>query len=574
MDFDSARIERRPEVRAADSSGDNSSRARTAAGVSRRRVLRLLAAGGAAVVGLAACEETPPAASPTRPAAASKVIVTAPPSPTPRPTATLAPTATAEPAPTATAEPTPRPAVAATPVSDDGRLSDHQARSLLDGLLLDPTYPEAQVELVAYMGTTGDERLISVLIEVLRAAQLGAFHPDSLGNAQEGLFQLTGERLDSWAEWAEWYARSDLTTVPGFAAWKGRIYSRIDPDFARFFDEDAPRSIRFEEIVWGGVHLDGIPPLESAPMVAAHNAAYLEPEDVVFGVAINGDYRAYPLRIMDWHEMANDEVGGEPVALAYCTLCGAGVLFSRRHRGKVLSIGTSGFLMRSNKLMYDRGTFTLWNQLTGEPVLGPLAADPEQLDVIPIVTTTWEAWRTANPTTVVLSVDTGHRRDYSPGAAYGGYFASDDLMFPAPTADGLAPKDRVFALVLGDAARAYPVPVLVEARVLNDAVDAQPVVLVALGGELTVEGFDRRAGPVAWSAGAAVRAFDRGERKFEAGSDTRTVVDEQGTVWQVTEEALIHPDGTQLPRLPGHLAYWLGWSSFHPATTLYGADQG
>ena len=166
--------------------------------------------------------------------------------------------------------------------------------------------------------------------------------------------------------------------MPGFAAWKGRIYSRIDPEFARFFDEDAPRSIRFEEIVWGGVHLDGIPPLESAPMVAAQNAAYLEPEDVVFGVAINGDYRAYPLRIMDWHEMANDEVGGEPVALAYCTLCGAGVLFSRRHRGKVLSIGTSGFLMRSNKLMYDRGTFTLWNQLTGEPVLGPLAADPEQ----------------------------------------------------------------------------------------------------------------------------------------------------------------------------------------------------
>ena len=253
-------------------------------------------------------------------------------------------------------------------------------------------------------------------------------------------------------------------------------------------------------------------------MVAAENAAYLEPEDVVFGVAINGDYRAYPLRIMDWHEMANDVVGGEPVALAYCTLCGAGVLFSRRHGGKVLSIGTSGFLMRSNKLMYDRGTFTLWNQLTGEPVLGPLAADPVRLDVIPIVTTTWEAWRTANPTTSVLSVNTGHRRDYSPGAAYGGYFASDELMFPAPTADGLAPKDRVFALVLGDAARAYPVPVLVEARVLNDAVDAQPVVLVALGDELMVEGFDRRAGPVAWSAGAAVRAFQRGERKFEAGS--------------------------------------------------------
>ncbi len=574
MDVDSVCIERRPDIWAADGSGDNSSRASTAAGVSRRRVLRLLATGGAAVVGLAACEETPPAASPTKPAAASRVIVTAPPSPTPRPTATLAPTATAEPVPTATAEPTPRPAVAATPVSDDRRLSDDRARSLLDGLMLDPTYPEGRVELVAFIGTTGDDRLVSVLIEVLRAAQLGAFPPDALPHALEGLWRLTDERLTSWSEWVEWYARSDLTTVPGFAAWKGQIYSRVDPDFVRFFNEDAPRSIRFEEIVWGGVRLDGIPPLESAPMVAARNAAYLEPEDIVFGVAINGDYRAYPLRIMDWHEMANDEVGGEPVALAYCTLCGAGVLFSRRHRGKVLSIGTSGFLMRSNKLMYDRGTFTLWNQLTGEPVLGPLAADPEKLDVIPIVTTTWEAWRTANPTTTVLSVNTGHRRDYSPGAAYGGYFASDDLMFPAPTAAGLAPKDRVFALVLGDAARAYPTAAVVEAGVLNDAVDAQPVVLVALGDELMIEGFDRRAGNVTWNAGAAVRAFQRGERQFAPGGDSRTVVDEQGTAWQVTEEALVHPDGTQLARLPGHLAYWFGWSSFHPATTLYGADQG
>ena len=146
-------------------------------------------------------------------------------------------------------------------------------------------------------------------------------------------------------------------------------------------------------------------------------------------------------------------------------------------------------------------------------------------------------------------------------------------MFPAPTADGLAPKDRVFALVLGDAARAYPIPDVVEARVLNDTVDAQPVVLVALGEELTIEGVDRRRGNVSWSAGAAVRAFERGERQFMPGDAPRTVVDEQGNAWEVTEEALVGPDGAQLARLPGHLAYWLGWSSFHPATTLYGADE-
>ena len=126
---------------------------------------------------------------------------------------------------------------------------------------------------------------------------------------------------------------------------------------------------------------------------------------------------------------------------------------------------------------------------------------------------------------------------------------------------------------MGDAARAYPVTDVVEARVLNDTVADEPVVLVALGEELTIEGIDRRQGNVSWSAGAAIRAFERGEREFAPGSEPRTVVDGQGAVWQVTEEALVGPDGAQLARLPGHLAYWLGWSSFHPATTLYGADE-
>ena len=457
---------------------------------------------------------------------------------------------------------------------DDRRLSDEQAQSLLDGLLLDPTFPDAQIELVAYMGTTGDERLIGVLIEVLRAGQLGAFHPDAYANAIEGLFQLTGERRESWAEWAEWYARTDLTTVPGFGP--GRAAStaastRSSPDFSTNLLRAASASRRSSGAAcawtasrrWSRRRWSR---RKTQPTWNPTTWSSASPSTATIAPTRS--------RILDWHEMANDVVGGEPVALAYCTLCGAGVLFSRRYRGDVLSIGTSGFLMRSNKLMYDRGTFTLWNQLTGEPVLGTLAADPGRLDVIPIVTTTWDAWRTANPTTAVLSINTGHRRDYSPGAAYGGYFASPELMFPAPTAEGLAPKDRVFALVLGDAARAYPVTDVVEARVLNDTVDDQPVVLVALGEELTIDGIDRRRGDVSWSAGAAVRAFERGEREFAPGSEPRTVVDGQGTVWQVTEEALVGPDGAQLARLPGHLAYWLGWSSFHPATTLYGADEG
>ena len=222
MDFDSARIERRPEVRAADSSGDNSSRARTAAGVSRRRVLRLLAAGGAAAIGpggLRGDTARRLTNQACRRVQGDRHRAAVPHAPAHRHTRANG---------DRRACPHGHCRAHATPsrrghpcVGRRQAIGSTRRDRCLMACCSTRRIPEAQVELVAYMGTTGDERLISVLIEVLRAAQLGAFHPDSLGNAQEGLFQLTGERLDSWAEWAEWYARSDLTTVPGFAAWKG-----------------------------------------------------------------------------------------------------------------------------------------------------------------------------------------------------------------------------------------------------------------------------------------------------------------------------------------------------------------
>ena len=186
-----------------------------------------------------------------------------------------------------------------------------------------------------------------------------------------------------------------------------------------------------EEVVWGGVALDGIPALVNARMLPADEADYITPTELVFGVEINGDARAYPLRILDWHEMANDVVGGVPVALAYCTLCGAGVLFDTRVGDATYEFGSSGFLMRSNKLMYDRTTYTLWNQLTGEPVLGKLADGSIELKRLPVVVSTWQAWHARHPDTQVLSLETGHLRDYTPGNPYGSYFASPDTMFPA-----------------------------------------------------------------------------------------------------------------------------------------------
>lgn len=135
----------------------------------------------------------------------------------------------------------------------------------------------------------------------------------------------------------------------------------IDPNFTAFLYSGVRHSIRLEEIAWGGVNKDGIPSLDNPALINAEDAEYLKEDDLVFGVSINGDTRAYPLRIMDWHEMFNDVIGGVPVALAYCTLCGSGILYETdMGDGKEpIIFGSSGFLYRSNKLMYDKQTHSL-----------------------------------------------------------------------------------------------------------------------------------------------------------------------------------------------------------------------
>ena len=419
-------------------------------------------------------------------------------------------------------------------------------------------------------GASGDPRFVSVLIEVVRAQEIGLL-PGEPALAIRALSALTGIPERPWPDWVTWYATTDLEPPPGFRTWKGRVYSQLDEDFPAFFREDAPSRIRVEEIVWGGVVLDGIPALVNARMLPADQAGYITPTELVFGVELNGDARAYPLRILDWHEMANDVVGGVPVALAYCTLCGAGVLFDSRVGDAVYEFGSSGFLMRSNKLMYDRTTYTLWNQLTGEPVLGALADDSIELKRLPVVVSTWQAWYARHPDTQVLSLETGHLRDYTPGNPYGGYFASPDTMFPAKGAvDRLPDKARIFALYIDGQPHAYATADLVNERVVNDSVGDMAIVVIASGPGLKGVGIDRLRGPAVWDAGAEIRAYERNGHTFEPAEGVEKVRDAQGRSWQVTEDALVGPEGQTLSRLGGHLAYWFGWVSFFPRTTLYG----
>ena len=152
----------------------------------------------------------------------------------------------------------------------------------------------------------------------------------------------------------------------------------------------------------------------------------------MFGISINGEARAYPKRILAWHEMALDAIGGVELTIIYCTLCGTVLPYESEVGGALRKFGTSGLLYRSNKLFFDAATMSLWSTLVGRPVIGRLAGSGLSLRLRSSVTTTWGEWRRLHPDTTVLSIDTGYERNYGEGVAYRDYFATDALMFPVP----------------------------------------------------------------------------------------------------------------------------------------------
>ena len=348
----------------------------------------------------------------------------------------------------------------------------------------------------------------------------------------------------------------DDRETAAYLEFKQQLFGSIDPAFALFLSERWPRTIDAREVRYGGVGVDVIPPLEfPAYVTAAEAAAWLRADDEVVGVSINGDARAFPVRIIAWHEMVNDTIGGAPVSLAYCTLCGSAIAYDGRLRGEVYRFGTSGLLYRSNKLMYDRSTRTLWNQFTGEPAWGELAGRGLRLRPIASTYTTWAAWLAANPETSVLDIETGYAYGYAPGAAYAEYNASDALMFAVPVDDGrLAPRDKVFVVRTADAVSAYAIDGLGSSAVVNDRVGDLPIVVVAT------------------ADGMGARAFERGGRSFSAAGEVGALVDESGGRWTVGEDALTGPGGATLPRVNGSNAFWFAVANFVGESRLYGAD--
>ena len=402
----------------------------------------------------------------------------------------------------------------------------------------------ARQEALQFLVNRGKLDVAPALIQALR------FVNDSGGHILTTLQGLTKADIGpDWHDWMLWQEeRSDVVVFEGYDAIKADVMAWIDPNFRVFLYRGVKHEIRLEEIAWGGVSKDGIPALNNPKHISAAEAAYITDDELVFGVEINGDARAYPLRMMDWHEMFNDVVGGVPVALAYCTLCGSGILFDTAVAGRdeAFVFGSSGFLFRSNKLMYDQQTHSLWNQFTGRPVVGELTGSGIELKVRPVAITSWRNWLARHPDTKVLSLFTGFTRDYRPGRPYAKYFASPDLMFPALVPDKrLKPKDYVFVLRDDANEKAWAVAAFEGGRVINDTIGSLDVVLI---GD---------------TATRTVRAYHREGRQFEAVTgDSAALTTGAGESWRVTEDALVGPSDIHLTRLSGHVAYWFAWSGY------------
>ena len=213
----------------------------------------------------------------------------------------------------------------------------------------------------------------------------------------------------------------------------------------------------------GGPPRDGIPSIDVPKFVSSNRASFLKDEDRVMGVEIEGEARAYPISILNWHEIVNDQFKDKSVAVTYCPLCGSGIVYNADIKGKRHQFGVSGLLYNSDVLLYDRETETLWSQILSKAVSGSLVNS--KLEVIPSSHTSWQAWKKKHPNTKVLSTDTGYSRDYS-RSPYGNYDNDQTIYFPLSfRSKRYHPKERVLGIVINGKQKVYPFSELAKTKV-------------------------------------------------------------------------------------------------------------
>ncbi|MBB4518575.1 DUF3179 domain-containing protein [Paraburkholderia fungorum] len=272
-----------------------------------------------------------------------------------------------------------------------------------------------------------------------------------------------------------------------------------------------------EAVESGGPPKDGIPALDHPTFVSADDAGFLNDQDRVLGIARNGLAKAYPIAILNWHEVVNDRFAAEPVVVTFCPLCGTGMAFDAQANGRWLSFGVSGLLYNSDVLLYDRQSASLWSQLMEQAITGPMKGT--RLTSLPVTHTTWGDWKRRYPCTLVLSPKTGYVRDYQHDP-YAGYAQSERLMFEVRAHSAryhYHPKERVIGVSIGGAHKAYPFVELGRSpSVIHDTLGGRSI-----------------------------------EVRFDTEHQTGSVFDAEGH------------------EIPSVIAYWFAWFAFHTDTDVF-----
>jgi hypothetical protein len=309
--------------------------------------------------------------------------------------------------------------------------------------------------------------------------------------------------------------------------------------------------VPLDQIVSGGPPRDGIPSIDSPKFVSAEDAG-LQDSDLVLGLNINGDIRAYPLNILVWHEIVNDEVGGTPVAVTYCPLCFTNQVFHRTIDNQTVEFRTSGKLYNSNLVMYDRTSESLWSQALSQAIVGEHAG--KKLERIPFDVAFWREWKALYPESKVLSQDTGFGRPYGVDP-YGNYYTDPNILFPVSHRDDrLGPKEIVVGLENEGSYRAYPIQQIEDNHIINDEIGDRKIVLMSF--------YPFMARPYDRSVDGLVLDFE-----YDGGKviDTQT-----SSIWNFEGEAIEgEMKGKQLVRLPFDEGFWFEWVAFHPETSLH-----
>ena len=346
---------------------------------------------------------------------------------------------------------------------------------------------------------------------------------------------------------------------------------RPERDLPGFDTNTAQRTIDLGELRSGGPPKDGIPSIDAPQFVSADAAGgWLEDQEPVVLLRLDDAAKVYPLQILTWHEIVNDSLGGVPVAVTFCPLCYSAVALDRRVEtpdgARTLEFGVSGLLRHSDLVMFDRQTETLWQQYTGEALVGDLVGTA--LTVLPAQIVSFAQARAAAPDAPVLSRETGHDRDYGRNP-YVGYddVSKTPLFYRGETGGGLPPMARVVALEAGGAFRAYPATVTRERRTVNDTLGGVPVAVFHTDGATTALGEERIAqAREVGSSGAFDRRLAQGgtARTLTFRADGDRIADvETGSTWTVTGQAVAGPlVGARLTPLRVHDTFAFAWFAF------------